>query len=319
MSRGHPFRMHAERVEEPAQHVRRVGRLPGRGIEPPQVGVELPVGERSGDLVRPVQRQGGLPHPGGPADGRDDNARAVTRRSGPPSSTASSAASSTARPAKFATPAGSCRGTAVPPLALARRPSAVARPASSAAARQRPPRRPGTARQAGPRLVRQPERPHQRPHRARVRPPRPPALQIRDGAHGNPGPFRQILLGQPGRNPLLPQPLARSRLAGKAKRTRGRTTHDHHPTVTIPSRTAYPGSDSGKAPRPTGWMPQNRSSRTTRGSLAAEHREHVTSQKSLRSHEDHFANDVPNVTVQRQAVAISASMAIGNRLDCLRG
>jgi hypothetical protein len=38
-----------------------------------QVDVELPVGEAVGDPVRPVHGQSGLPHSGGPLDGRDDH------------------------------------------------------------------------------------------------------------------------------------------------------------------------------------------------------------------------------------------------------
>jgi hypothetical protein len=73
-------RRHAERVEEPADSLSRRGRGAG-GVEAAQVHVQLPVAEPVRDPVRPVQRQGGLAHPGGAAD-RGDHHRARRARVG---------------------------------------------------------------------------------------------------------------------------------------------------------------------------------------------------------------------------------------------
>jgi len=68
---GEPVGVHPERVEEAAQHVGRVRGLAVAGVEPAQVGVELPVWEAVRDPVRPVQRERGLPDSGRPADRGD--------------------------------------------------------------------------------------------------------------------------------------------------------------------------------------------------------------------------------------------------------
>jgi len=106
-------------------------------------------------------------------------------------------------------------------------------------------RRPEPRDEFRPRAVRQPERPRQRAHRTRIRPSRPPPLQIGDGAHGHPGPFRQVLLSQPGGDPPLPEPLSRARSTRMC-------THDHHHPVIIPSRIAYDVVGFGKSFRVRG-------------------------------------------------------------------
>jgi hypothetical protein len=237
-----PLGVHPERVEEAPQHVGRIGRLTGPGVEPPQVGVELPVRELIRDLVRPLKRQRRLPHPGRPPDGGDDDAGTDGRP----------AAEHGVKRRQLRPPPGEVRD---PRWQLPRHGGlpyagrgAVGDAAIGSADVDRAGSRPAAARllrplldggiaagdapgpvpgdQLRPRRFRQPERPRQRPHRARVRPPRPAALQIGDGPHGDPGPFRQILLGQPGPNALIPQPLARPHPAGDAECARGRTIHD---------------------------------------------------------------------------------------------
>jgi hypothetical protein len=61
--------VHSQRMEEPGQRVR--SRQRRTGVVAAHVYVKLPVREAVGDLVRPLQRQGGLAHPGGPADRRN--------------------------------------------------------------------------------------------------------------------------------------------------------------------------------------------------------------------------------------------------------
>ena len=83
-------------------------------------------------------------------------------------------------------------------------------------------RRPVSRDQLRPCRVRQPERADQRPHRTRVRPARPSPLHVRDGPHADPGPLGQVLLGQPGSDPLPAQPQPRW-LADPCR------VHDHPP------------------------------------------------------------------------------------------
>jgi hypothetical protein len=68
---------HAEGAQEPGQH--RVDALLGIRAEAAEVGEELPVAERGGDLVGHAHRQAGLSGPGLTADSRDPRRRGGLR------------------------------------------------------------------------------------------------------------------------------------------------------------------------------------------------------------------------------------------------
>ena len=59
-----------QRVQQHANGIGRASR-DARRVETAQVHIQLPVGELLGDLMRPLQRERGLPDPRGTADGRD--------------------------------------------------------------------------------------------------------------------------------------------------------------------------------------------------------------------------------------------------------
>ena len=78
-------------------------------VETPQVHIQLPIREPPADLVRPVNRQGGLPYSGGSRDHRDDHVRSSPARSC--GSSASSWPISTSRPVKSGMRCGSWAGS----------------------------------------------------------------------------------------------------------------------------------------------------------------------------------------------------------------
>src|SRR5580704_15862766 len=76
------------------------------------------------------------------------------------------------------------------------------------------------------------------------------------------------------------------------------------------------GVDQEKCPFPPGApVPWRRSL----PELCPPNRSKWQSRVTLWSHEDRFVSDVPNVTVSPRRVAMSASMAVGNRSSRMRG
>jgi len=74
--------LHSERVQEPTQGIDRGHRL--ASAEPPEIDVELPVGEVGRPTVRPVHGERGLAHASATADRRDGQARLLAGRGGDP-------------------------------------------------------------------------------------------------------------------------------------------------------------------------------------------------------------------------------------------
>ncbi len=226
---GQPLRVHPERVEEPAQHVAGIGGPPVARVEPAQVRVQLPVGEAVRDPVRPVQRERGLPDPGGPADRGDHHP-------GGPDGLVGRRRVEHRRRAARALPPGPRSAAPASAAAVARSRPRRPRPRRRPGRRRRPGpgwpppawlarcrRRPGTARQGRsrpPRAARAPARATARTTgkasaSARAQGPRWPARTPRTAPPGPPESAQQ--------QPLLTQPFARACLTGMC-------THDHPPT-----------------------------------------------------------------------------------------
>ena len=218
-----------------------IGGLAVAGVETAQVRVELPVGEAVRDPVRPVQRERGLPDPGGPADRGDDDP------GGPDCLVGRRRVEDAVEQREFLGPPREVRHPRRQLPRYGHAPGGLIRPVRVTGTRRVGVQRLGVRcasvhcvgvqcvdvygavpgpvprDKVRPGRLRQTKRPHKRTHGRRIRLPRPPALKVGDGAHGHTGPLRQVLLSQASSDPLLPQPFTRARLTGMC-------THDHPPT-----------------------------------------------------------------------------------------
>lgn len=188
---------HAERVQEPGERLARRG---GLGVHAAQVDSELPVGETGRQNVGGMDGEGGLPQPRLPAHHHHGRMRGIT----PLHQHAQILQSTPARGEVTEITRQRQRMLTDSPRPRPRSGGRFGpRPADGARTTQ-----PGGVLQLLAHDAVQSQRRHQGLHRAQPRPPRAPALHVRQRPHTDPRPLRQLLLADARSRAQCVQPLA---------------------------------------------------------------------------------------------------------------